>query len=109
MGDGFYAEPEGLKKMARSEMADLIAAVDLSRSELASTLSDDDNTFDGSGAVDGPAAEWTSARDLLLRVLEDNAENLTLARRALVEIADRYVAADEAAASGLRRAAGAPS
>ena len=65
---------------------------------------DDGDAFTGGSAVSDVETKWTESRDLLKRVLEDNMENLGLAKKALVEIADRYIAADEDAASELRSA-----
>jgi hypothetical protein len=59
----------------------------------------------GGGLFTGVGGQWTVVRDYLLRVFEDNTENLRLAQEALLEVADRYEEADQGSAAAMNRIA----
>lgn len=103
VGNGFRANPDDLKLVANGDLEAIITDyVEPAKEKVSSTAKYDGDAFKGSSEVAVVEAKWSEARDLLKRVLEDNTENLELSRRALVEIADRYIEADETVAAHLR-------
>ncbi|MFC3890635.1 hypothetical protein ACFOWZ_04060 [Lentzea rhizosphaerae] len=95
MGTGFHAEPEGLKHTAKTDIGKLIDHTHTARSKLAQTEQLDGQAFAGDVEVYEAHGEWAGARSMLLDVFARNKENLELAQEALIEVADRYIAADE--------------
>lgn len=104
---GFRAKPDDLKKVANGDLdAIIFDYIEPAKKILLDTTQDDGEAFSGGSKLGEVETTWNESRGLLKRVLEDNMENLELARKALVEIADRYIAADDDAASELRSAGG---
>jgi hypothetical protein len=94
MGTGFHAEPEGLKHTATHDIGKLIDHTQSSRSKITQTEQLDGQAFAGDVEVYEAHNEWYGARSMLLNVFSRNEENLDLAQKALIEVADRYIAAD---------------
>ncbi|MEV6240802.1 hypothetical protein [Lentzea sp. NPDC051838] len=94
MGTGFHAEPEGLKHTATHDMGKLIDHTHTARGKIAETEQLDGKAFAGDVEVYAAHNEWYGARSMLLSVFTRNEENLDLAQKALIEVADRYIAAD---------------
>ncbi len=95
MGTGFHAEPEGLKHTAQHDLGKLIDHTHTARRKIAQTEQLDGQAFAGDVEVYEAHGEWAGARSRLLGVFARNEENLVLAQEALVEVADRYIAADD--------------
>ena len=95
MGTGFHAEPEGLKHTAKRDIGKLIDHTHTARTKIAQTEQLDGRAFAGDVEVYEAHGEWYGARSMLLNVFGKNEENLGLAQEALIEVADRYIAADE--------------
>jgi hypothetical protein len=94
MGTGFHAEPEGLKHTATHDIGKLIDHTHSARGKIAQTEQLDGQAFAGDVEVYEAHNEWYGARSMLLNVFSRNEENLDLAQKALIEVADRYIAAD---------------
>lgn len=94
MGTGFHAEPEGLKHTAKHDIGKLIDHTHTARSKIAQTEQIDGRAFAGDVEVYEAHGEWDGARSMLLGVFARNEENLGLAQTALIEVADRYIAAE---------------
>lgn len=95
VGTGFHAEPEGLKHTAKQDIGKLIDHTHTARGKLVQTEQFDGQAFAGDVEVYEAAGEWYNARSMLLNVFARNKENLELAQEALIEVADRYIAADD--------------
>jgi hypothetical protein len=95
VGTGFHAEPEGLKHTAKVDIGKLIDATHTARGKIAQTEQLDGQAFAGDVEVYEAHGEWYGARSMLLNVFARNEENLGLAQEALIEVADRYIAADD--------------
>lgn len=103
MGDGFNADPEDLKRVAEGDLDTIINDhVVVAKKCVSATTMHDPEAFSGGGEVTRVESGFRDARDLLVRVLEENAENLGLAKKALVEVADRYIESDETARTAVR-------
>ena len=94
MGTGFHAEPEGLKHTAKHDIGKLIDHTHTARGKIAQTERLDGQAFAGDVEVYEAHGEWVGARSMLMNVFSRNEENLELAQKALIEVADRYIAAD---------------
>ncbi|MET9225003.1 hypothetical protein [Lentzea sp. NPDC003310] len=94
MGTGFHAEPEGLKHTATHDIGKLIDHTHTARTKIAETEQLDGRAFAGDVEVYAAHNAWAGARSTLLSVFIRNEENLDLAQKALIEVADRYIAAD---------------
>jgi hypothetical protein len=95
VGTGFHAEPEGLKHTAKHDIGKLIDHTHTARTKIAQTEQLDGRAFAGDVEVYEAHGEWYGARSMLLNVFGKNEENLGLAQEALIEVAERYIAADE--------------
>lgn len=94
MGTGFHAEPEGLKHTAKHDIGKLIDHTHSARGKIAQTEQLDGQAFAGDVEVYEAHGEWAGVRSMLMNVFARNEENLELAQTALIEVADRYIAAD---------------
>lgn len=105
MGNGYQADPEDLKRVAKGELDTIVTDhIEPAKKAVSSTASHDAQAFRGGPEVSHAETKFGVARDMLADVLENNAENLELAKTALIEIADRYIEAENAAASAVRSA-----
>lgn len=103
MGAGFKAEVDGLDAAADKALRPLSDQLRVARHQLTSTSEFDGAFTEGADSIfESSLGSWQEPRSFLERVLDDNAESLDLAARALKEIANRYRAAEEGAATAMQ-------
>lgn len=94
---GFAVDPGNLRDAANKHLNNLTD--DLTAAKLTVGSTSGFSPFHGEGKLFGIVNEaWEESQYYLLRVLSDNIENVDLDRKALVEIATRYGAAETEAA-----------
>ncbi|WP_434449586.1 hypothetical protein [Lentzea sp. E54] len=99
MGDQFSVQLENLDKIANVRLPGMADCLRRVRGLLNKAVDESDGAFSISDEpvyrlFEGVEREFDPAANFLGRVLDDNAENLSLAAQALREIAHRYRQAD---------------
>lgn len=108
MVDDFAADVDELRFGAKTHLGNAIDTLEQTTSVVNATVATDrafGNLGGGDSVFAGILPPWEDARHNLLRVIEDNTENLRLSQDALIEVADRYEEADRNAAASMNRAA----
>ena len=108
MTEGFEADIAALRSGVKELLGATIDDVSHATGQVRRTGAYDDafgHIDHGGGLFTGIGDRWTAVRDYLVRVFEDNTENLRLAQQALLEIADRYEETDRASAAAMNRIA----
>lgn len=106
MGAGFKAEVEDLEAAADKALRPLSEELRVARRQITSTGEFDGAFSAGPDSIFEPQLHvWEETRGFLERVLDDNAETLELAARALREIAGRYRAAEEGSEQAMQNIA----
>lgn len=106
MTDGFEADIAALRSGAKELLGASIDDLSRATGQVRRTGAYDDafqHIDHGGGLFTDIGDRWTVVRDYLVRVFEDNTENLRLAQQALLEIADRYEEADQRSTAAMSR------
>ncbi len=97
-GDGFSVEVDELQRVATDKLPMAISDMEEAGRYVGDTLPASAGAFAaGSGGTDvlnGVSTAWAAVFGQVFRDIKDNRDNLELARRAVLEIVERYRYAD---------------